>query len=178
MARSRSGPLSGRPKTFWNACLYSLDSGELAYRGIERGLAHFKGVNDRKARLLLERLGPAIPKLCLVVEGVQDGGGVPLADSAVDADRNRTIVGEGTRRIVTSRAGHGVVGGQAAIEKQFLTEGDLLRCLWIVLRYDLLCQLDREANLAKGPGLGQGTFLGNRRRLSSRLLASAPATDH
>src|SRR5919106_946758 len=95
MARSRSGPLSGRPKTFWNACLYSLDSGELAYRGLQRGLAHFKGVNDRKARLLLEGLGPAIPKLRLVVEGVQDGGGVPLADSAMDADRNRPTVGEG-----------------------------------------------------------------------------------
>ncbi|HEY4270561.1 MAG TPA: hypothetical protein VGM65_01020 [Candidatus Udaeobacter sp.] len=79
---------------------------------------------------------------------------------------------------MTSRAGYGVIGGQAAIEKQFLTEGDLLGCLWIVLRYDLLCQLDWEAKLAKGPGLGQGTFLGNRRRLSSGLLAPALTTEN
>jgi len=72
-------------------------------------------------------------------------------------------------------AGYRAIGGQAAIEKQFLAKGDLLRRLWIVLRDNLLCQLDREANLVKGPGLGQGTCFGNRRRLSGGLLAS---TDH
>jgi len=39
------------------------------------------------AGLLLERLCPAVPELRLVVEGVQNGRRVALADAAFDTDR-------------------------------------------------------------------------------------------
>ena len=48
--------------------------------------AHLEGIRDRQRRLLLERSDPAVPKLMFVIEGVQNGWGVALADAAVDAD--------------------------------------------------------------------------------------------
>ena len=48
--------------------------------------AHLEGIRDRQRRLLLQRIDPAVPKLMFVVEGVQNGWGVALANTAVDAD--------------------------------------------------------------------------------------------
>ena len=59
-------------------------------------------------------------------------------------------------------AGYRAIGGQAAIEKQFLAKGDLLRRLWIVLRDNLRVSSTgrptwlRDLGLARGPALGIG----------------------
>ena len=53
---------------------------------VDTGRAHLEGVRDRQRRLLLERIDPAVPKLRLIIERVQDGWRVALTDTAVDAD--------------------------------------------------------------------------------------------
>src|SRR5262249_40526860 len=131
------------------------------------------GIDDRQRRLLLEGRDPAIPELRLVVQRVQDGGGVPLARAAVDADRGRPAVGKGPSGIMTGGASHGAIGGQPAIEGQFLAEGDFLRGLRLVARDCRPSQLSWEANLVEGPGPGQGTRFGDRRRLSGGLPGRA-----
>ena len=125
MARTRSGPLGGRPKTRWNACRYSAMAAMRATAASQARLAHLHWIDDRQRRLLLKRLDPAVPELRLVVEGIQNGRRVALADAAFDTDRNRPAVGESAGGIVTGAAGHGAVSGQAAIEEQFLAQGDL-----------------------------------------------------
>ncbi len=69
--------------------LVFLNTGKISRHALHRGLAHLHRINDRQCRLVLKVSGAAIPKLCLVVERVQDGGGVPLADSTLDANRDR-----------------------------------------------------------------------------------------
>src|SRR5262249_62003846 len=93
--------------------LILLDAGDRFHGGIQAGLAHFKRIANRERRLLLERLRPAIPELELVVERVQDGGGVPLAHAAADADRGRPAVGESASRILAGGASHGAGGGRS-----------------------------------------------------------------
>ena len=48
--------------------------------------AHLEGIRDRQRRLLLQRIDPAVPKLMFVIERIQNGWGVALADTAMDAD--------------------------------------------------------------------------------------------
>jgi hypothetical protein len=73
------------------------------------GLTRFDRIDNRQRRLLLERYDPAVPELGLVVEGVQNGRGVALADAAFDADRGGPAIGEGVGGIVADTACHGSV---------------------------------------------------------------------
>ena len=86
-----------------------LDRGDLGYGGIHAGLAHFVRIYDRQRRLLFEGLDPAVPELGLVVERVQDGRRVPLADPTIDADRSGPAVAESAGGIVTGTARHGPI---------------------------------------------------------------------
>src|SRR5208282_4138193 len=123
-------------------------------------------VNDRQCRLVLKVSGAAIPKLCLVVERVQDGRGVPLAKATVDADRDRAPISESPGRVMAGGTCHRAVCGQPTVEEQFQAEIDLGGGKGIVCRNDRLSELLREANLVSGPRLRQDSRLGNRRRLT------------
>ena len=146
-----------------------LDVGDLGYGGIQAGLPHLDRIDDRQRRLLLERLRPAVPELRFVVQGVQNGRGVTLAAAPADANRGSAAVGESASGIVAGGASHGAIGGQPPLEEQFLAEGNFLRGLRVIGRCYCSSQLDREPNLLKCPGLGQGSRFGDRRRLSRGL---------
>src|SRR5439155_12069656 len=111
---------------------------------------------------------PAVPELRLVVEGVQNGRGVALADMAVDPDGGGPPVGERTRGIVAGAARHGPVRRQATVEEQFLAEGDLLGRLCIVRRYRRARRGSRVAHLMRGLRLSQWPRLGDRQDLRCR----------
>ena len=68
--------------------------------------------------------------------------------------------------IVTGPARYGSVGRLAAVEEEFLAEGNLLGRLRIVRRDRLSDQLGREANLVERFGLGQWTRFGNGTRFA------------
>src|SRR5215469_10737827 len=91
---------------------------DLPHCCIERRLAHFRRIDDRQSRLLLERAHPAIPELRLVVKRVQDRWGVTLADPAVNADGNGSTVCKRTRGIVTGSTGDASISRQPPIEEQ------------------------------------------------------------
>jgi len=81
---------------------YGRDS---VHGSVHARLAHLNRIDDRQCRLLLERLHAAVPELRLVVEGVQDGRRVALAEAALDSDRGGFPVGESVRGIVARAAG-------------------------------------------------------------------------
>src|SRR5258707_14774397 len=60
--------------------------GDPGYSVSDACRAHLEGIGYRQRHLLLQRIDPAVPKLTFVIEGVQDGWGVALADAAMDAD--------------------------------------------------------------------------------------------
>ena len=124
---------------------------------------------DRERRLLLERLRAAVPELRLVVEGVQDGRGVPLTAAAVDPDRDGPPVSEPPRRIMAGAASNAPVGRQAAIEEQSLTEGNLLGGLRIVGRYRRVSRVGGGADLVNGFGPSERACFGNLRGLERGL---------
>src|SRR2546426_5319182 len=132
MARSRSGPVGGRPKTPWKACRYSPNGCDPGHGRLQVRLAHFIRIDDRQRRLLLEGIRPAVPELGLVVERVQNRRCIALADAAVDPDGGRTPVGESAGRIMTAAASHGPISRQATVEEQFLAERNFLGGLRIV----------------------------------------------
>ena len=141
-----------------------LDRCDPGHRSIHAGLTHFNRIDDRQCRLLLERIYPAVPELRLVVESVQNGRGVALADAALDPDQRRLAIGESAGGIVTGTACDAPIGREATVKKQFLTEGDLLGRLRVASRDRLASQLGGEANLVERFGLGQRTRFGNRTR--------------
>src|SRR5438128_843381 len=162
MARTKSVPFTGRPNTFGNACLYSSTPAIFGHGGIQAGLPHLDRIEDRKPRLLLECLGPAIPELRLAVEGVQNGRGVPLAGAAVDANRGGAAIGK--------RA-----GGIVAVAHATLPSADNLpskNSFWPRAIFSGVCGLSagvtdrvsstgsptccRDRGLASGPALGSG----------------------
>jgi hypothetical protein len=145
--------------------LVFLDRCDPGHRSIHAGLTYFDRIDDRQRRLLLERIYPAVPELRLVVESVQNGRGVALADAALDPDRRRLAIGERAGGIVTGTACDAPIGGEATVKK-FLTEGDLLGRLRVVSRDRLACQLGGKAYLVERFGLGQRTRFGNRRRFT------------
>src|SRR5206468_10392113 len=108
------------------------DGGDPGHGTVEARLAHLDGVDDRQRRLLLERLHPAVPELRLVVEGVQNGRGVALADTAVDPDVGGPAVGKRARGIVAGAARPGPVRRQAAVQDRLTAERALLGRLRIV----------------------------------------------
>ena len=136
--------------------------GDSGHRFADAGRAHLEGIRDRQRRLLFECSDPAVPELRLVVEGVQNGRGVALADTAFDPDGGGPPVGERARGIMAGAARHGPVRRQATVEEQFLAEGDLLGGLRIVRRYRGARRGSRDADLMNGLRLSQRPGLGDR----------------
>jgi hypothetical protein len=66
--------------------LIVLVAGNPGHRIADTGRAHLERICDRQRSLLLERIDPAVPELRLVIERIQHGWGVALADAAMDAD--------------------------------------------------------------------------------------------
>ena len=112
-------------------------------------MAHLNGIDNRQRRLLLQRVHPAVPELRFIVEGVQNGRCVALADAALDADRGGLPVGEGERRIMACAARDGTVSRQTTVDKKFLAQGNFLRGLPIVRRDYATRHRNRYANLLK-----------------------------
>jgi CheY-like chemotaxis protein len=86
------------------------DRPDPSYGGIQTGLTYFNRIDDRQRRLLLKRFCSSVPELGLVVEGVQNGQRVALADAAFDADRSCPAIGESAGGIVTGTTRDGPVG--------------------------------------------------------------------
>ena len=59
---------------------------DLGHSIANTGRAHLEGIRDRQCRLLLKCIDPTVPKLSLVIEGVQNRWSVALTDAALDAD--------------------------------------------------------------------------------------------
>src|SRR6266496_3043110 len=123
---------------------------------VQAGVAHLNGIDNRQRCLLLEGVHPAVPELRLIVEGVQNGRCVALADAAFDADRGGLPVGEGERRIMACAARDGTVSRQTTVEKKFLAKRDFLKGLRIVRRDYATSHRNRYANLLKRLRLRQG----------------------
>src|SRR6266566_4575518 len=100
---------------------------DLRDSSIQVGMAHLNGIDNRERRLLLERVHPAVPELRLIIEGIQNGRGIALANSAVDADGGGLPVGEGERWIIACAARNGAVGRQATVKEKSLAQGNFLR---------------------------------------------------
>ncbi len=66
--------------------LVVLVAGDPGYGVADACRPHLEGIRDRQRRLLLQRIDPAVPKLMFVIERIQNGWGVALADTAMDAD--------------------------------------------------------------------------------------------
>lgn len=112
-------------------------------------MAHLNAVDNRQRRLFLERVDPAVPELRLIIEGVQDGRRIALADAAFDTDGRRLPVGEGAFWIMACAARDSAVNRQATVEEKFLAQGNFLRGLRIVRRDRRTSHLNRHANLLK-----------------------------
>jgi hypothetical protein len=52
----------------------------------DAGRAHLEGIRDRQRRPPLQRSHRGRPKLMFVIERIENGWGVALADTAMDAD--------------------------------------------------------------------------------------------
>src|SRR6266853_5739229 len=138
----------GRPAKYALECLLVfLETGDLCHSRIQVWVAHLKGIDNRVRRLLLERVHPAVPELRLTVEGIQNGRRVALADAAFDADGHGLPVGEGQLWIMACAARDSAVNRQAAFEKKFLAQGNLLRGLRIVRRDRSTSHFNGHANL-------------------------------
>src|SRR5207237_8659720 len=98
-----------------------------------------------------------VPELRLVVEGVQDGRCVALADAALDSDRGWFPVGEGARGIMARAAGNAPVGRQATVEEQALAERDPPGGLRIVGGDRRASLVGSSTDLSKGLGPGART---------------------
>jgi hypothetical protein len=97
-------------------------AGDLGHSIADTGRAHLEGIRDRQCRLLLQRIDPAVPKLRLVIERVQNSRRIALTGASGDADRDRAAVGEGKRGIVASCAGDGAVTREPAVEEELFAE--------------------------------------------------------
>jgi hypothetical protein len=117
---------------------------------------------------LLERIDPAVPKLRLIIERVQNGWRVALTDTAVDADRCRPAIGESACRIVACGAGDCAVTLEPALEEQLLAQRDLSGRERAGRRHDRCSQGRGKADLILRPRPRQGARLRQRRRLSRR----------
>ena len=84
--------------------LVFLDTRDLRHSGIEVWLTHLMCIDNRQRRLLLERVHPAVPELRLIVEGVQNGRGIALADAAFDTDGGSLPLGEGELWVMAGAA--------------------------------------------------------------------------
>jgi len=129
--------------------LLLLDTGDLRYSRVQVRMPHLAGINNREPGLLLKRLGPAVPELCLVIQGVQNRRRVALANPTFYADRGGFSVGEGEVWIMAGAARNSAVGRQTAFEKKFLTERNFFRTLRIVRGNCISTQLHCHANLLK-----------------------------
>ena len=132
------------------------------------GGAHLERIGDRQRRLLFQRIDPAVPKLSLVVERVQNSWRVALTGASGDADRDRAAVGEGKRGIVASCAGDGAVTREPAVEEELFAERHDGRRERAAGRNDRLCQLHRKADLILRARLRQRSGFRQRRRLTRR----------
>src|SRR6266496_2400338 len=74
--------------------LVLLDTRDLRHSRIQAWVTHLNGIDNRERRLLLERVHPAVPELRLIIERIQNGWGVALADAAFDTDGGGLPVGE------------------------------------------------------------------------------------
>ena len=127
---------------------------DLRHNGVQVWVAHLNGIDNWQRGLLLERVHPAVPELRLIIEGVQNGRCVALADAAFDADGGGLPFGEGESRIMACAARDGAINRQAPVEKKSLTQGNFLRSLWIVRWDRCTSHLNGRANLLTRPRLG------------------------
>ena len=149
------------PEDAAERALIRLVRGDPGHRRLQGGLAHLDRVDDGQRRLLFERVHAPVPELRLVVEGVEDRGRIALAGAAVDADRGRQSVREGSGGIVARAAGHRPAGRETAVEEQPLAESDLRGSLRIVRRDQGTRGVEREAELLERSGRGQIDGFGN-----------------
>ena len=91
------------------------------------GRGHLDRIDHRAAGLLFEILGPAVPELGLVEDGVENRGGVAPAMLPAMTEGGRFGVGAAKPDIVAGAAADGVACGQSRIEIQHLAERDLRR---------------------------------------------------
>src|SRR5438132_7669979 len=89
--------------------LVFLDRCDLRYRSIQVGMTHLNGVDNRERSLLLERVHATVPKLRLIIEGVQNGRRIALADATFDAEGGGPPVGKGEFWIMACAARDGAV---------------------------------------------------------------------
>ena len=80
MALSISCSFTALPKGLQEFSLVILVARDPRHSITDACRTHFEGVRDRQCRLLLKRGDPAVPKLMFVIEGIQNGWGVALAD--------------------------------------------------------------------------------------------------
>jgi hypothetical protein len=109
MALSMSCSFTARPEGLHELGLVALVVGDPGYGIPDACCAHLERIRDWQRRLLFQCIDPAVPKLTFVIEGVQNGWGVALADTAMDAHGRGPAVSEGPRRIVAGDAGDGPV---------------------------------------------------------------------
>src|ERR1700676_3054551 len=149
MARTRSAPLSGRPKMRWNACWYSATAAICATAASRLGWPISTALTIGSAACSSSVLTRPSQNCVLLIEGVQNGRGIALANAAFDADGGPFPVGEGERGIMACAARDSAVDRQATVEEKFLAEGNFLRGLRIVRRDRGTCHCNRRANLLK-----------------------------
>jgi len=129
--------------------LVFLDTRDLCHSRFQAWVTHLNGIDNRERRLLLERVHPAVPELRLIVESIQNGRCIALADAAFNSDGGGLPVGECELWIMAGAARDSAVNRQAAFEKKSLTQGNLLRGLRIVSRDRRTSRLNGHANLLK-----------------------------
>jgi hypothetical protein len=86
MARSRSGPFGGFPKTLMKAWWYSGSAAIFVTAASRVGCPISTGFNNRERSLLLERPRTSVPELRFIVQGIQDGRRITLADASLDSN--------------------------------------------------------------------------------------------
>src|SRR5262249_28134900 len=91
--------------------LIFIDRRKARDRGVQIRLAHLDWVDDRERGLILERLCPAIPELCFVVESVQNGRRISLSNLTADTYRRWLSVGECAIWIVATGASDAPIRG-------------------------------------------------------------------
>lgn len=84
--------------------------GDPGNSGIDVWLTHLARIDNRQSSLLVQTICTSVPKLCFVIERVQDGRGVALTDASMDSNRRRPPVGECTRRVMTGAASDSAIG--------------------------------------------------------------------
>src|SRR5947208_3683656 len=114
------GAVGRAAKDDTESLLVFFDRCDLRHRRIQIGLTHLNGVDNRECRLLLERVHPTVPELSLVIESVQNGWGIALADAAFDAEGGGPPVGKGKFWIMACAVQDGAVKRETRVQEKCL----------------------------------------------------------